>query len=357
MTKPIYINGVGSISAQKTFDNSLFLEEVTKHNDTVLDVISPDYKEFIPPAAARRMAKGIKMSTVSAKAAVTEAELEENQIDAIIVGTGLGCIGDSEKFVMDIIDNKEQYLTPTRFIQSSHNTVAGQIALGMGCKGYNFTYVHSAISFESAVLDAKMQLEEGEADHILVGGVDELVKHHVDTHRLIQHIKKEPVETMKILNSGTKGAIFSEGAHFFVLSNEKGQSSYAELLALKTYNTLAQNQITEKTESFLAENKLTIDSVDLIILGYNGDVEFDGFYDELSKGPFKNTAQAYFKHLCGEFDTASGFGFWLGNKILRHQIVPAAVQLNSKNTAEPKTVLIYNQYRGENHSFTVLRKC
>ena len=75
MTKPIYINGVGSISAQKTFDNSLFLEEVTKHNDTVLDVISPDYKEFIPPAAARRMAKGIKMSTVSAKAAVTEAEL------------------------------------------------------------------------------------------------------------------------------------------------------------------------------------------------------------------------------------------------------------------------------------------
>ncbi|WP_373518125.1 beta-ketoacyl synthase N-terminal-like domain-containing protein [Pricia sp.] len=354
---PVYINSIGSVSAQKTFDNALFLEEIVPYNGTVLEIIAPNYKEYIPPAAARRMAKGIKMSTVSAKTAMTEAAMEENEIDAIIVGTGLGCIGDSEKFVSDILDNDEQFLTPTRFIQSSHNTVAGQIALGMGCKGHNFTYVHSAISFESAVLDAKMQLENDEIKNVLVGGVDELVDHHVNTHRLIGHIKHEPVETMSVLKSGTNGAVFSEGAHFFTLSNKKRSSCYAELLAIKTYNTLAGNQVSEKTQSFLSENGMEPDAVDIIILGYNGDVEFDGYYDTLAKGLFKDTAQVYFKHLSGEFDTASGFGFWLANKILKRQTVPDAVLLNSVAANSAKTVLIYNQYRGENHSFTLLRKC
>jgi len=357
MKKSVYINSVGSVSAQKTFDNSHFLEDVVSYTDTVLEIIAPDYKEYIPPAAARRMAKGIKMSTVSAKTAMTEAQIEENEVDAIIVGTGLGCIGDSEKFVSDIINNDEQFLTPTRFIQSSHNTVAGQIALGMGCKGHNFTYVHSAISFESALLDAKMQLENDEANHILVGGVDELVDHHVDTHRLIGHIKQEAVETMSVLSSGTKGAIFSEGAHFFVLSNEKRPSCYAELLAVKTYNTLSQEEVSEKVKLFLAENKFTPDTVDVVILGNNGDLEFDGHYDKLTSGIFKNTPQTYFKHLSGEFDTASGFGFWLANKILKRQSVPKAVRLNSVEATSPKTILIYNQYRGENHSLTLLRKC
>ena len=357
MKKPVYINSVGSVSAQKTFDNTFFLEDIVRYNDTVLSIIPPDYKAYIPPAAARRMAKGIKMSTVSAKNAIDEATVEENEIDAIIVGTGLGCIGDSEKFVSDIIDNNEQFLTPTRFIQSSHNTVAGQIALGMGCKGHNFTYVHSSISFESAILDAKMQLENEEANHILIGGVDELVNHHVDTHRLIGHIKGDAVETMSVLRSGTKGAVFSEGAHFFVLSNKKSPSCYSELLGIKTFNTMPPNKITEEATNFLMGLEITPDLIDLVVLGNNGDIEFDGYYDELANSLFANTPQVYFKHLSGEYDTASGFGFWLANKILKHRTIPSSVQLNKIKADTPQTILIYNQYRGENHSLTLIRKC
>ena len=354
---PVYINSIGSVSAQKTFDNSLFLEDVICYEDTVLEIIAPDYKDYIPPAAARRMAKGIKMSTVSAKTAMTEAGIGENEIDAIIVGTGLGCIGDSERFVRDIIDNEEQFLTPTRFIQSSHNTVAGQIALGMRCKGHNFTYVHSSISFESAVLDAKMQLENGEATHILVGGVDELVDHHVKTHELIGHIKKEPVETMSVIKSGTKGAVFAEGAHFFTLSSLQRPSCYAELMAIKTFNTLTENHVPAKIHAFLSESGLEPNAIDVVMFGYNGDVEFDGYYDGLAKGLFKNTVHVYFKHLSGEFDTASGFGFWLASKIIKEQHVPNAVHLNAVPISGLETILIYNQYRGENHSLTLFRKC
>lgn len=357
MRKPVYVNSVGSVSPQNTLDNSLFLDEIVSYESTILNIIAPNYKEFIPPAAARRMAKGIKMSTASAKTALAEGRIEENEIDAIIVGTGLGCIGDSEKFVKDIIDNDEQYLTPTRFIQSSHNTVAGQIALGMGCKGHNFTYVHSAVSFESSLMDAKMQLEEDEAQHILVGGVDELVAHHEDTHRLIKHIKSAPTETMALLKSKSKGAVFSEGANFFVLSNDNKEGVYSQLVAIETLNTLPKEKISEKVSEFLNAKRIEISDIDLVVLGNNGDVDFDGYYDQLSEGIFSKTAQVYYKHLSGEFDTASAFGFWMGNKILKNQRIPVAVQLNSIEPKKLETVLLYNQYRGENHSLVLLKKC
>lgn len=355
MKKPVYINSVGSVSAQRTFDNSDFLEDVWEHIATELTVIAPDYKAYIPAAAARRMAKGIKMSTVSSQTALREAGLEN--IDAIIAGTGLGCLDDSAKFVGDIIKNNEQFLTPTRFIQSSHNTVAGQIALGLGCKGYNFTYVHSTVSFESSLLDAQMQLENDEARHILVGGVDELVEHHVRTHQLIGHFKKDPVSTSDVLSSKTEGAVMGEGSHFFVLSNQKQDSSYAELIAVNTFNSLEEDRLPGVITSFLEENNTSLEQIDVVILGYNGDVNFDYYYEGLSNGLFKETSQAYFKHLSGEFDTASAFAFWMAAKILKVQRVPRSVTLNSLKVTEPKTILIYNQYRGENHSLVLMQRC
>ena len=295
------------------------------------------------------------MSTVSSQTALKEAGL--TNVDAIIVGTGLGCLGDSEKFVGDIIKNNEQYLTPTRFIQSSHNTVAGQIALGIGCKGYNFTYVNSAVSFESSLLDAKMQLKQEEATNILVGGVDEKVDYHANSHRLIDHVKSEPVHSMQLLKSNTAGCVMGEGSHFFVLSNQKQESTYGELIAVECFNTLDKENLPLKITSFLEDNKTVLENIDLVILGNNGDINFDSYYEDLGASLFKDTPQAYYKHLSGEFDTATGFAFWLGAKILKTQIIPDVVKLNDLETSNPRTILIYNQYRGENHSLVLLQKC
>ncbi len=353
--KKVYINSVGSVSAQKTFDNSDFLEEVVYHDDNIIKVIDPDYKAYIPPAAARRMAKGIKMSTVSSRTALDEAGLEN--VDAIIVGTGLGCIADSAKFVGAIIDNNEQFLTPTRFIQSSHNTVSGQIALGIGCKGYNFTYVNASVSFESCLIDALLQVRSDEANNILIGGVDELADHHIRSHQLIQHIKNKPVAAERLLESNTKGCVTSEGANFFVLSDNKQPSSYAELVAVKTFNTLSKNRLATVITDFLSQNDMTPEEVDGLVLGNNGDIDFDVYYEVLGQGIFKNTSQLYYKHLSGEFDTANSFAFWLGSKILKLQRVPSSVKLNDIEPSQLNTILLYNQYRGENHTLTLLRKC
>lgn len=351
----VYINGVGSISAQKTFDNAEFLDELQDYKETVIKAIDPIYKDFIPAGAARRMAKGIKMGVVASKIALNECGLEN--VDAIITGTGLGCVRDSEKFVSAIIDNDEQYLTPTSFIQSTHNTVGGQIALELQCKGYNFTYVNASNSFESALLDAKLQLELKEAQNILLGGVDELGDHTVAIHRLINHIKPQAVELSEVLDAQTEGAVFSEGANFFVMSNRKEQSTYAEVTSVALFNTLSLSEVEHAAIQFLNDQGLETDDVDMLVLGNNGDVNYDVYYQELSSGVFKCIPHICYKHLCGEFYTASSFGFWLASKILRTQTLPEIVLRNTLKPSLFNSILLYNQYRGENHSFILLKSC
>ena len=354
--KKVFINSIGAITSQKTFDNSEFLNEIVNYSTTNISVVNPNYKAFLDAGSARRMAKGIKMGVVASKVALEEAGLES--VDAVITGSGMGCVIESERFVAKIIDNNEEFLTPTSFIQSTHNTVGGQIALGIQCKGYNFTYVHSSSSFETALLDAQLQLELDEATNILVGGVDELGPHMIKVHGLIEHIKQEEtIDNLNILSSKTVGAVFSEGASFVVLSNTKQKSTYAELIDVAIYNTLGLTRVETKLHEFLKQNNCTVNDIDAVVLGNNGDINFDEYFNMLSEGVFANTQQVIYKHLIGEYKTASAFGVWLGAKMLKTQQMPDCIKLNDKVPSTLNTVLIYNQYRGENHTFVMLRKC
>ncbi|MBO7366117.1 MAG: beta-ketoacyl synthase chain length factor, partial [Bacteroidales bacterium] len=64
-------------------------------------------------------------------------------------------------------------LSPTSFMQSTHNTVSSMIAIHLGCHGYNATYSHTGASLESALLDAWLQISLGDIDTALVGRFDE----------------------------------------------------------------------------------------------------------------------------------------------------------------------------------------
>lgn len=352
--KKTYINGVGCISTQKTFD-TVFLEEAIEHkNETVLSIVSPVYKDYISPAASRRMAKGVKNGIVASALALKDAHLEN--IDAIITGTGLGCIEDSEKFLKNILDNNEEFLTPTAFIQSTHNTVGAQIALTLQCKGYNFTYVNGAVSFESALLDAKMQIEENEANSILVGGIDETGDYTISLFKLAGRVKDESNLPSDILNSTTTGAVYGEGAAFFVLENEKKENTYAQILDVEIINTLQENEVEAKITAFLKANNLEISDLDAAVLGFNGNIDSDIYYKNIAENAFAKTPQLYYKHLSGEYDTASAFALWMASKVIKTQEIPEIVKVNSVEKPTYSTILLYNQLNGKNHSFTLISK-
>lgn len=148
----IYVNAISSLSEEQ--------------------VKSPGfYSQFISPMAARRMGPALKNSVVTSVMALRESGI--SMPDAIVVGTGLGCINNTEKFLKEMTENQERMLQPTAFINSTHNSIAAQTAAFLKCNSYNNTYSHNGISFECALLDAVMQLELGRIHNALVGAHDE----------------------------------------------------------------------------------------------------------------------------------------------------------------------------------------
>ncbi|NOQ91392.1 MAG: 3-oxoacyl-ACP synthase [Flavobacteriaceae bacterium] len=335
--KNYYINGIGCVSAQDTSKNDFSFDDCSELNINVVAAHKPDYKSYIKPALIRRMSNGVKMGVVASSIALKEANVIEPK--AIITGSGMGCLKDSEKFLENVINNKEQYLTPTSFIQSTHNTVGAQIALGLSCKSYNVTYVHSATSFESSLMDTMMTIDEG-IEPVLVGGVDEIGPHTTELHKLVDYVKKEEDLEEGILKSNSKGAVFSEGAQFFVLENIKNANSYAQLKDIVIYDNLKENEIEIKAQQFLKDNSLQVTDVDIIILGNNGDIDFDIFYKNLQNKIFKNTQQLYYKHLTGEYNTVSAFGLWTACKLIKSQNIPEILKLNNKESISINNILL-----------------
>lgn len=164
----LYLHTCSAITAQPTF-GGVEGEWAPITADAVL--IEPDHKAYIAPAMLRRMSKVLRMSVTCATDAVRTASIERT--DAVIVGTGLGCVRDTLRFMDDMHQSEEGVLSPTAFIQSTHNSMAGQIALSLGIKGYNLTHVQGMVSFEMAVADATGYLADHPDHTVLLGAMDE----------------------------------------------------------------------------------------------------------------------------------------------------------------------------------------
>lgn len=350
---PVYINSASCISSQDTL-NKDFLQNLKVENSVILlKAIEPNYKDFIPPAMSRRMSKTVKMSSVASKFALQEAQIENP--DAIIIGTGIGCSHDSEKFLNNVIQNNEEFLTPTFFIQSTHNTVSGQIALALQCHAYNFTYVNTSSSLEFSMLDAKIQIEDEEAENILVGSTDEQSPRTMELFKLNNTFKKEEELPISILDSKTEGVLWGEGASFFVLGKDKTEKSYAQLKDIQIINKLNLDETENFIKDFLAKNNLTNNEIDAVILGYSGDAPSDEYYKKAA-AIFPNSAHLYYKHLSGEYNTASGFSTFMACHILKNQNIPEIMRINNVKKENIKNILLYNQLFGEDQSLVLLEK-
>ena len=303
----IYINGASCLSAQPTFPTPSFEDFLPAQPDEVLYAQEPSYKDYIAPNASRRMAKGVKMSIATATEALREANITTPE--AIIVGTGMGCVQDTEKFLKAMLDNHEQYLTPTAFIQSTHNTIAGQLALHWQCHSYNTTYVNGAISFESALLDATMQLEQQLIANALVGGVDEHAPFFLQTQQLV------------------KSNLMGEGAAFFALSVIPAEHTYAELVDISLCNEVTPDELPSWITDFLQHHALSINDIDIIFTG------------DPTPLPWQCPILSY-KNLCGEYFTASAFGLWYACHYLKEDKARRILLINSYNNKDFSLVLV-----------------
>ena len=130
-----------------------------------------EIRDFVKPLEARRMGKLMKASLLSSLKALRQAGIDCP--DAIITGTSLGCWENTESLLTQIEQEGEVMLSPTNFMQSTHNTIGSNIAIRTHCHGYNVTYTQCDHSLEWALRDARRLLMSGRCKTVLVGCHDE----------------------------------------------------------------------------------------------------------------------------------------------------------------------------------------
>ena len=347
----LYIHQTSCISPQATYSvtgggATAGIDAPRGPVGNMLKAIEPSYKG-IPGSILRRMSKSVKMGVGAALPLLPSAP------GGILIGTGKGGIEDSVKFLKQIIDYDEGLLTPGTFVQSTANAIASQIGLLQHNNGYNATYVHRGLAFESALIDAAMLVNEHPGYSYLAGGVDEISDHHYRFEYTEGWYKKEDMSGKDLYTTDSPGSIAGEGSAMFVVSGTRA-NALAEVKGILTLRSGDDNAVKAATQLFLERHLPAGTLPDLLLSGENGDNRGLGGYErcEALMGP--DTTIARFKHLCGEYPTASAYALWLACNL--PPVLPGHLVKRLSKEKPYRTILIYNQYEFSQHSLILLEK-
>ena len=149
----IFIQAAEQISIQAPLSTQ-WMDDPVIFKEPFVKAQSPSFRDYIDAREVRRMSPIMKRALVTALSVIKETGISHP--DAIITGTSIGSLDYTERFLDDLSENGEQALSPTYFMQSTHNTVSSALAIYTKTHGYNTTYSHGSISFDLTILDAWM---------------------------------------------------------------------------------------------------------------------------------------------------------------------------------------------------------
>lgn len=271
------IKSIISIGHQDSFQR-VNLWKIIKPLEANSEVAAPDYKTYISPASLRRFSPVLRMALTAAQVCQNETEIP---FDSISVGTSLGCLKDTERFLQTFITATGDTLSPTAFIQSTHNTIAGAISMALGNHSYNMTHTQNSLSFETALIDGLMCIREGKKN-VLVGAADEAIE-------FLDLLKP------KVIQSDLQ---FTSGATFLALQPENSTAKEKRIIDCSlNFN----NENTSKNISqFLSKNSIPETAIELVL-----------FAGEFS--PSLGVKQINYEQYTGLYYSSSAFACHLAN--------------------------------------------
>jgi len=346
----LYIKGMEAISIQDPLtDEGIWNPK--RYAAVHLRCVEPVFSNFLSPIASRRMSPIVKRAIVTSKMCLAQAKME--MPEAIITGTGFGCVEDTEKFLDTMVRKGEHFLQPTYFIQSTHNTISSQIALQLKCHGFNNTHVHRGISFESALHEAWILFQLGQINTALVAGNDELTPVFFKLLGRLGGWRKQLTDSLSVVQNPDKGTFAGEGSATFVISN---QQSGSDNIAIEGVEILFDSvDITKDITSFLQRTGVPFSEVDVVITGRNGDAENDALYEKVVSS--LGLKEAFYKNLCGEYFTAPAYGMYVASKCLYRKSIPSHLTMDKKELNNVKRILLFHHWQKKNYSFILLTVC
>ena len=346
ISNPVYILSAKQISIQQPLSED-WMQSPIEYDTAFTRSLDPSFKDYVSPIEARRMGKILKRALATSKEALKAAQQET--VDAIVTGTGYGCIENTELFLNALSTEGEQLLKPTYFMQSTHNTISSLVAIQTKNHNYNATYAHKGLSFDSALQDAWWQFQLGKINSALVGGHDEM------TETFYHILKKGQVMGLNDERCG-------ETAVSVVLSTRGEEQDcpkpLCRLSGLKILHHPVMNDLKRAVVDLLKSSNHNIDDVDYILTGINSNHTNEKTYRMEAMELFGNKPLLHYKHLFGESFTSSGLGLYVAAHCINKGSVPDTLFVNpAENTAQqPKCFIIFNNYNNINYDLIILEE-
>lgn len=331
MANRCFVNSIAQVSCQKPLSDEWF-DTPCIYEENYVRAQEPDTKDLIIPSEARRMSRILKRAVCTAITALNNSDIKHP--DAIITGTGMGCMENSEKFLIDLSRYGEQCLKPTLFMQSTHNTISSLIAIILKCHGYNNTYSYKGISFESSLLDAWIQIKSGMVRNAIIGGHDEVT----------------PFMGLVMKHTHPEYSFVSEASVSTVITDTESNKNICEIVDVKLFHRPDHTELA----------KLLNPKVDnILLLGVNGNALNDEPYQKLIRALSYNPLVLQYKNIFGDNFSASSLAFYAGAKVLKKGQIP--MHLQWKNESVPhidgiNEITIMNHSDGTSWSLIRLKK-
>ncbi len=200
-------------------------------------------KEFISPKKLRRVNKYSKIATLAAHLAMQDAGFNTPPYDlnmAVIVASGYGASTTTFKFLDDVIQEGDEFASPTQFSNSVHSSAASHITILLQIQGPCLTVTQFEMSPVAALLNAQAWLREKRVDAVLLGSVDEI--NPVLLYYYQNLWKTQIPKAIEPLNFQKQTAIPGEGAAFMLLTRDQGRPpKYGYINDISWQNTSAFN--------------------------------------------------------------------------------------------------------------------
>jgi|GEM_PF-1378929 len=294
--------------------------ESTQPVEVYKKMSSPDFSDIFEKNEMRRLSPLIKNGVGCGIKAYKDSNF--TYLNGIITGTGKGSISKIEQFLRDIDTYHESALNPGIFIQSTHNTINGQLGLKLGYNTYNMTHVNQGFTFNNVLMDAQLILSEKKEGQVLAGFFEENTEFNVDIH--------QRSGLSGNLKNGEYEIIWGEGVSFFTLSNQT-EGSLSKINDFKSFTNLNGSDHWRSLNEYCKSKYFQSDT--LFLLGSNNEKELSSHYGEILELLNNNNLQfRTFKNRCGEFDTSSSYA------------LKVAVEVLSKNEGYSK-VIICNHFK------------